>query len=303
MRGLLKRPVERALASSVVGSITRKRVSGRKRLILAYHGISPVGEEPSGERALFVSQRDFAAQLDVLMSIADVAPLGRLDELGDGRPRVAITFDDAYRGAVREGVRELILRGFSATIFVAPARLNGHTFWWDALAHGAEALEEKVRSHALRSLDGCDEKVRAWAAGANLESSHRLPSYARSATTSELRDAVSMPGITVASHGWSHANLAALPASEVASELERSREWLRSEFGAKAIPWLSYPYGLSSEETRRAAAMASYTDAVTIGGGWHARTRATAFARPRLSIPGKLSIAGFRARILGAIRP
>ena len=125
MRGFVKRPIERAFSSSAVAWMTQRRVRG-KRLILAYHGIIPDGERPAGERALFVSQRDFATQLDALVTDADVAPLDRLDEPGDGRPRVSITFDDAYAGAVTAGVSELAKRGLPATIFVVPARLDGH---------------------------------------------------------------------------------------------------------------------------------------------------------------------------------
>src|SRR5450759_1359036 len=98
MKRFLKRRAERVLSSNAVARVTRYRVGG-KRLILAYHGIVPEGEAPAGERALFIRQRDFAAHLDVLAEFADVAPLDDIDEMGDGRPRVAITFDDAYRGA------------------------------------------------------------------------------------------------------------------------------------------------------------------------------------------------------------
>jgi peptidoglycan/xylan/chitin deacetylase (PgdA/CDA1 family) len=300
VRSLLKKQVELALSSPAAGAIARHRVRG-KRLILAYHGIVPDGATPAGERALFITQREFAAQLDVLAATTDVAPLDRIDEIGDGRPRVAITFDDAYRGAVKEGVRELAIRGLPATIFVAPGRLNGHVFWWDALSHECQALEEEVRVHAVHALGGSDERVRAWAARARLASSDALPAYAKTATRAELRDAVAVPGISVGSHSWSHANLASLAAHDIAMEVERPRDWLLAEFGAKALPWLAYPYGLESEEARRAVASASYVGALRIGGGWHRAADTSPLARPRLSIPGNLSLAGFRARLLGAI--
>jgi len=298
---MLKKQMEHALASSVAGAIASHRVRG-KRLILAYHGIVPEGATPAGEQALFVSQRDFAAQLDVLAAMADVAPLERIDEAGDGRPRVAITFDDAYRGAVQEGVHELAMRALPATIFVAPGRLDGHVFWWDALSNQSRLLDEKIRFRALHSLGGSNERVRAWAARERIESSDAMPPYARTATSTELRDALTVPRITVGSHSWSHANLASLSASDVAIELERSRDWLRAEFGEKAIPWLAYPYGIESEETRRAAKNASYAGALRIGGGWYRTTEVSTFSRPRLSIPRNLSLAGFRARLIGAIR-
>jgi peptidoglycan/xylan/chitin deacetylase (PgdA/CDA1 family) len=279
--------------------MTQRRVRG-KRLILAYHGIIPEGQAPAGDRALFVAQRDFAAHLDMLAAEADVAPLDRIDESGDGRPRLAITFDDAYAGAVNEGVQELVKRSLPATIFVAPGCLNGHVFWWDALSHGSEAINERVRHFALHQLAGADEQVRAWATEAALPVSDALPAYAHAATRAELAAALAFPGITVGSHTWSHRNLAALGVTDVVSEVRRSRQWLRTEFGDRAVDWLAYPYGLDSGAVRHAVADASYAGALTIGGGWHRPTEVPPFARPRFSIGSCLSVAGLRARLNGA---
>src|SRR6266702_445621 len=103
MHRFLKEPLETAVSTPAVGWITRRRVRA-KRLILAYHGILPTGEAPAGERALFVRQSDFIEHLDMLAAVAEVVPLAQIDAPGDSRPRVAITIDDAYRGAVNVGV-------------------------------------------------------------------------------------------------------------------------------------------------------------------------------------------------------
>ena len=300
MRSLLKRQFELALSSSLVGAVTRQRVRG-KRLILAYHGIIPEGAVPAGERTLFMAQRDFAAHLDMLAEIADVAPLARIDEEGDGRPRVAITLDDAYRGAVCEGVGELVKRSMPATIFVSPARLGGHVFWWDALSLASGTLDNGLRSYALNTLAGADERVRAWAASAALPGSDDLPEYARTATRAELRIAVRNPGITLGSHTWSHRNLARLDITEIVAEVSRSRASLKSEFGASVIDWLAYPYGLDSVAAQQAAADASYVGALRISGGWHNAAQTPAFARPRLNVPAGLSTARLKTHLVGAM--
>lgn len=287
------------MSSRAVRWMMQRRVRG-KRLILAYHGIIPEGQAPAGDPALFVTQRDFARHLDMLAAEADVAPLDRIDEPGDGRPRVAITFDDAYSGAVNEGVAELTKRNLPATIFVAPGRIDGHVFWWDALSRDNEALDETLRHHALHGLAGTDERVRAWAASATLPVSGVLPPYARAATRAELAAALAYPGITVGSHTWSHRNLAALGAGDVFAELRDSREWLRAQFGEKAVDWLAYPYGLDSIEAHRCVAKASYVGALRIGGGWHRPTDVSPFARPRFSVGSRLSVAGLRVRLNGA---
>ena len=301
MHSRLKQPLERALGSSGVTWITRRRLRG-KRLILAYHGVVPEGARAAGERALFISQRDFAAQLDMLCEVADIASLTTLDEEGDGRPRVAITIDDAYAGTVCEGVHELVSRSLPATIFVAPGRLDGHTFWWDALSHSMGKLDAKVREYALSALGGHDERVREWAVRTELPVSTDVPEYARAASTENLRAAIDRPGITIASHTWSHANLASLSGSEIMSELARSRDWVKAEFPGKAIDWLAYPYGLDSAAVHRAAAACSYTGALRIVGGWHNIPIGSSYARPRLNVSSNLSTDGLRARVLGSIR-
>jgi peptidoglycan/xylan/chitin deacetylase (PgdA/CDA1 family) len=288
------------MSSTTIGLMTRGRVRG-KRLILAYHGIIPEGQAPAGEQALFVAERDFATQLDMLATEADVAPLDRIDEPGDGRPRVAITIDDAYRGAVNVGVRELAARFLPATIFVAPARLNNHVFWWDALLYRSARLDEKLRNHALHKLGGADERIRAWAARAGIPALDELPAYAQTATHAELTAALKFPGITIGSHTWSHPNLASLEIAEIVTEVRRSREWLREEFGEKVVDWLAYPYGLESVQARVAVADASYAGALCIGGGWHRTAEVSRFARPRFNIGAGLSVAGLRARLHGAV--
>jgi peptidoglycan/xylan/chitin deacetylase (PgdA/CDA1 family) len=178
--------------------------------------------------------------------------------------------------------------------------MDGHVFWWDALSRESEALDETVRNHALHALAGADERVRAWAATTALPVSGSQPSYARAATRAELAAALTFSGITVGSHTWSHRNLAALGASDVVAEVRDSRDWLRAEFGDKALNWLAYPYGLDSTAVHRAVAEASYAGALRVSGGWHRPSAVSPFARPRFSIGSRLTVAGLRARLNGA---
>jgi peptidoglycan/xylan/chitin deacetylase (PgdA/CDA1 family) len=300
IRRALKRTIERVLASDAVTRRTQRKLRG-SRLILAYHGIVPRGFDGpvAAERALFVPQSRFAAQLDVLRDVADVAPLDRIDDAGDGRPRVAITFDDAYAGAVTAGVQELVAHGLPATMFVAPGRLDGHVFWWDALAGESGVLDPGLRRYALSELGGADERIRAWAGAARGTAS--VPAFARSATVGELDHAMQTPLLTLGSHSWSHPSLAALTPEALHDELARPRAWLAERFGQRAINWCAYPYGLSSAAVLAATAAAGYDAALDITGGWHRATEGVRFARPRLTIGAGMSVDGFRARILGAL--
>jgi peptidoglycan/xylan/chitin deacetylase (PgdA/CDA1 family) len=224
------------------------------------------------------------------------APPGR-------RPRVAITFDDAYRGAVAIGVEELAKRGVPATLFVVPSFAGNGPFWWDAVAEERGGVDLTLRAHALDQLAGKDAAVRAWAEAQGLRT-RAVPEWGLVAHQEELRAATRHSGITLASHTWSHPNLARLAPADLREELARPLAWLRERFTG-VIPWLSYPYGLVSRTVEAAAAAAGYTGGLALGGGWFDPADVNRYAVPRVNVPSGLSLNGFVLRACGlyASRP
>jgi peptidoglycan/xylan/chitin deacetylase (PgdA/CDA1 family) len=295
VRATAKRVVERV---AVGGRLTRLALRARRCevVVLGYHNIVPDGEPIVGDRSLHLPQRQFAAQLDVLAQTHDVIPLEEL--LGEGearsRPTAAITFDDGYRGAMTAGVAELARRGLPATVFIPPAYVGDGTFWWDALAIPAG---EAFREHALTACRGEEGSVRAEAARRGI-ATRELPPHAHCVTLDELRQAARH--LTVGSHTWSHANLAALDGDALGREMVRPLEWLRENV-ATTIPWLAYPYGRSSPAAEGAAARAGYAGSLLISGGWTTRPPRSAQAVPRLDVPGEVSLDGFALRIAGLV--
>ncbi len=233
--------------------------------------------------------------------MARVVPLARLlDAASDEgkRPLVAVTFDDAYRGSLTAGFDELAERGLPATVFAAPSLLGDRSLWWDQLARpGDGVLTAADRRHALEDCAGETGSVIRWA-----ESQARrpvsLPAYARTATEEELLAAASREGMTVGSHSWSHRNLARLETAETADELVRSKRWLEDRFSS-FIPWLAYPYGLSTATVEHEAKTAGYVGAVRIDGAWMQRATDTHYRLPRLNVPAGLTTDGFRLRMAG----
>ena len=305
LRRILKTPAELALARLGPASRARRRAVG-DTVILAYHDIVPDGFEPAGDRSLHLPRREFAAQLDRLVethrvvALADWCPGEQRsdDRSGDRRPRAIVTFDDAYLGAVTCGVEELVARGLPATIFVVPGRLGRCTFWWDRLADpGLGAPAPAVRARALDRLEGRDEAVAAWSRETGLPSTEP-PIHASTATEAELAHAAGQPGITLGSHTWTHANLAALGPEALDRELGAAAEWLEARF-ERYIPWVSYPYGLRSPQaTARAARW--YRGGLRIEGGF-ARADDDPFEIPRVNIPYGASLAGFELRAAGLV--
>jgi len=281
------------------GAVHLSRYLRRDRtVVLAYHNIVPHGEPVSGDRSLHLPVGKFSAQLDALLRYCEVIPLDSVFERNVcKRPRVVITFDDAYRGTVTAGVAELVQRGLPATIFVIPGCVGASSFWWDAVLPVAEQERQGFRQWALEELGGSDSEIKAWARAEGV-TPLELPAHASAATEEELRRASEHPGITFGSHTWSHPNLTALDAGSVERELSSSLQWLRQRFGS-VVPWLTYPYGLTAPVVERTAAAVGYHGAFRAIGGWLPKTNTGAFALPRLNVPAGVTPNGFTLRLAG----
>ncbi len=265
---------EASLIQSGLARLLAQTRRGRT-LILAYHNVAPDALPAAGDRSLHVAETTFAAQLDLLAERCDVVPLSSVlaDPPAGSRPRVAITFDDAYRGALTLGGAALRARGLPATMFVPPALLGRPSFWWDAYA-GPDGLAPGFRTQALGPLRGDDDAVRAWATGQGLGAQLQSP-WLQPGTETELQAWVDS-GLTVAAHTWRHANLTCLSEAEVVEELNRPQKWLRERFGNAAEPWLTYPYGLATPAVAALARTAGYSGALLVSGGWARRPRLVA---------------------------
>jgi peptidoglycan/xylan/chitin deacetylase (PgdA/CDA1 family) len=296
-RGLVRGVAETAIVRSGLATLLRRRLRGRTA-VLAYHNIVRGGERPSGDSSLHLPQAQFATHLDLIASVARVVPLDSLFERSDRSDecRVAITFDDAYQGALTAGLEELRHRSMPATVFVAPGLLGGDT-WWDHLgAANGGVIPDDTRHYAVEDLRGDRDVVLKWFAshGGNTPRV-ALP---RIGTELELAIAAREPGVTLGVHSWSHRNLSVLSGDELDAELASSLAWLQERY-ATTIPWLTYPYGLATPTVERAAERARLRGAFLVSGGWMSKNPVPAHALPRMNIPAGLSPNGLALRLSG----
>ena len=300
MRAVIKRRLETLLVRTVGSRVSRRR--GRA-LVLAYHNVVPAGERARGELSLHLPQRAFGEQLDFIGAEFDVVPLQAITRPRPpgSRDAVAITFDDAYRGAMTAGVEELARRALPATVFVAPAFVGGRAFWWDMLASADGALDDARRARLLEDLRGDHASILSQARANSWSIDEELPPHARVATEADIAAAVARGAITLGAHSWSHPNLARIDEAKLRHELDAPMPWLRERFGSAALSWLAYPYGSSSAAVRAAAARAGYEGALAISGGWHRPGEAPAHAIPRLNVSAGLSLDGFVLRAAGVL--
>lgn len=298
LQPLLKRLGERALVG--VGFCRFARWANPDRIsVVTYHNIVPEGAPRIGDQSLHLPVDAFSAQMQELARTHEIVPLDSLwaDPGRRGRPRAAVTFDDAYSGALGLGIGELARMGLPGTVFVAPGILGRRQLWWDRLGADPELLARE-RGRALHELDGDARLVlEQWEPDATEE----LPEYARTGTLPEVLEAAERPGVSLGAHGWSHRNLGALPETEARSELRRSLHWLEEHVSEAMIPWVSYPYGLATPEVQRLAEEVGFDGGfLSGGGGFHRSAGATRrFALPRVNVPRGLSMDGFRIRATG----
>ena len=104
-----------------------------KGVILSYHRIASRAPDPWGLR---VTEAVFAEQMAALRTIAEPVTLQKLatgHRSCDGRPVVAVTFDDGYNDNLSRALPHLLMQNVPATVFVSTAYTGRRHFWWDVM--------------------------------------------------------------------------------------------------------------------------------------------------------------------------
>ena len=296
LRSLLRRGAEGVLGGRIADArVGRRRVSDT--LVLAFHNVVPDGAPAAGDRSLHLALSTFRELMERLARICTPISLSALADgtAPTGRPRFAVTFDDAYRGALTLALPELVRLHIPATIFVPTACIGDHDFWWDALAHPKHGLDDAFRHHALETLAGDDAAIRAWAESRG-QAARAMPPLWRSVTHDELRAAADLRGITLAPHTARHRALDRLAPDERREELEAPL----AGFASHALPpvrTLAYPYGRSSPAVIADTQGAGYDSAWLVSGGWMGGAFGDSrFALPRLNVGARASVRGLFLR-------
>ncbi len=304
LRSVAKRALEVGLVRS--GLTTRlARDPKRRRLILAYHNVVPDGDPLWGERSIHIRRSLFEGHIEALERIGRIVPLLELvtgsEVLSADRPLFALTFDDAYRGAVKAIRSILVPRGIPCTVFVNPGLMGHSSFWWDSLAQrfGGE-IPAQFRQRCLEEFRGEYAKIRAWMKGEGMEMDLPASGGYRPPTRQDILDLHALaPRVQLGSHTWSHPNLSRLSEAEREDELVKSREWLES-LGAEASSIVAYPYGLTDASVQVQARDGGYRVGLRVEGGHlSVEPNASHLSLPRLNVPAGLSVEGLMVRVSG----
>ena len=294
-RSLLRRTLEYAVVES--GLTARRRRKDRERIaVLSYHNVVPSEGLPEGDLSLHLPLDKFRNQLDFLREHFELIALEKIGEREPTqKPLAAVTFDDAYRGCLELALPELAERQIPATIFVCPGLLEEPGFWWDRLAGTDGAVSEHVRDDALSRLKGQQREVLSAHPSEPIRNPWLLPG-----SREDLARAIEQPGVTLASHTWSHPNLAALDEPALERELLECREWLTKEFPDHTLPdHLAFPYGLYDSRIREVAFGLGYRRLYRVEGGRAKAEQPPSAVLPRLNVPRGASLRGFDRRVSG----
>lgn len=303
------RAVESILVDSGIAArlaVSRKRT----RAVLAFHNICQPDAVHAGDTSLHMRVDAFAeliSQLKRRVAIVSLAELLRPSTPTRGM-RVAITFDDAYVGAIEHGLSVLRSLSCPSTVFVAPGLLGQSSTWWDEAAqqhHGA--MPSAQRDEWLDGpAGGSGDAIRAGRAEWTYPS---LPPDHAIADATRMVSAARTPGVTLASHTWSHINVAAVASAaandharreQLEAELRRPLEWLRAQPG-DTLNMLAYPYGRWNARAEEAARAAGYDAAFRVDGGAliDAPAADAPFALPRINVPSLMRANGVLMRLSG----
>jgi len=226
--------------------------------ILMYHNISEPPPEIRTHRALYVTPRRFAAQMQLLrhlgyrgLSMSQAMPYLRGERAG----RIAvITFDDGYRDNLDNALPELLRHGFTATCYAVSGRLGQHNAW--------DAGQLGVRKPIMVAAE-----LRRWC-GAGME---------------------------IGAHTRSHPKLTQCGAAALRDEIGGGKRALEDAIGA-SVSQFCYPYGDHDDAVVNVVRRAGFDAAVTTQRG-RARVERDLFRLPRVAICHRHLLPSFAWRV------
>jgi peptidoglycan/xylan/chitin deacetylase (PgdA/CDA1 family)/glycosyltransferase involved in cell wall biosynthesis len=241
----------------------RRRLSSGYAVVLAYHAVGDLGDDPLREYA--VAAGALADQLDDFArrgwAFVDLETLLRaLRGEAELPPRaLLVSFDDAYADLLHAGLPVLEKRGVPAVVFAVAGSVGGTNEW---RREGAAELP-------LLDAEGLREVARR--------------------------------GVEVGSHCMTHRQLPKVPTAELEEELRGSAEALEA-LGLPRPRALAYPHGEWSNEVAKAAFEAGYEVAFTVEPG-RAERAGNRFALPRIEVLASDSPTTIRVKVATARWP
>lgn len=265
--------------AAVAASALVRRTGGTTGCILAYHRVADLGFVDPSHDDWNVPPALFERQLVALKACAEIVPLTELlprcrESPVDGRPLVALTFDDGYANFHSQVLPVLKRYQVPATVFVITGLIG---------SDGPPPFDAWSVKHS-RQLD-----PEAW----------------RPMNWAELKECAASGLVTIGGHSHEHRKATELSPGALGEEARRSRQILLSELDD--IRCYAYPYGSSRlgyvpDNYVSAVAEAGYDVAVTYDLG-RVTAETDPLRMPRVEAHGVDGEAIIRAKAFGSLAP
>jgi peptidoglycan/xylan/chitin deacetylase (PgdA/CDA1 family) len=269
-------------------------VSGAARLhrrsqavVFCYHNVIPDAlANQVGDPAIHLPVSSFAEQLDWITRSFTVIPIGelatRLRQGASVSGLAALTFDDGYYGVMHHAIPLMRGAGVSFALFpVVEAASQRRPFWWDLFPD----LTSEQRDRFLSELKGDFKAIEPFS-----EASRDLPTDAIGADWATLRR-VAGADCTIGVHTVTHRNLSMLTESEIAWELNESRERIAAELGVTPTV-VAYPYGFRDPKVLKVTEAQGFEAGCTLSFNLIRQGNST-FDIPRINIPAGIPMPNF----------
>lgn len=311
MRNGIKLLGSHALNKTGLVALLRHATASRGGLVLALHRVLPVEERASCyDPHLALSEPAFVSLLRLLRQDYNVVPLHDLLEEPhgiEGRPKVAIAFDDGWEDNYRVAFPHLLAYQFPATIFVC-TDLIGTTgmlpeerfarLWNECAfrAKTAEFIADLAHWGIKPKCNTSQSKLRAWSEEIkrsplstrlllldHFEQRYPVSRVARRFMGwDDLKIMMKTGLIEIGSHTSRHASLTSEADRDVRYELEMSRRTLADRIGSTPSLF-AYPNGMYNSRVAGLVHSAGFTAAVSSDFGPVTRS-SNRFAIPRIPV-------------------
>lgn len=294
--------------------VLRRAAAYRSGVVLALHRILPIDERDFvDDTRLVLSETAFVSLLKFLRQDYQVVALEDLlhNSRGtDGRPKVAITFDDGWEDTYRVAFPHLLAHGIPATLFVCTALLGTtealpeETFTriWNHCAQASQLTNLVIDLKywgmgsfkaggiaGSRQLYWSQELKRMPMSARLLLLDHMMERYQvpapagrRFMTWEQIRIMLRTGLIGLGSHTSRHATLPSETDHDIRQELEGSRAAIRENTGANAT-LLAYPNGMHNRRVLDVVRSAGFHAAMTNRPGL-ITPHSNRFATPRVVV-------------------
>lgn len=311
-----------ALTPPVYRRLHNRALRGDPLTILCYHTLGADDHDMDAWTVLRL--RDFRAQIAALRKDYDIVGLDQaLDEPGNGRPRVVLTFDDGDIGLYTLLLPLLRDEALPVTIYVATGQIaDTAPYWFDRIMNALQGPGQMqiILTGLGEWTIGPERGVKRWLAISDLlERLKTIPPEQRDAlvesvlqqaapitapvtpvgpmSLDQLCELATLPHVTIGAHSHCHNLLDQIPLEQAAASIRQSRALLRDWTGRK-IRHFAYPNGNHNAALRAELAQQGFASATVLDNAL-TRQGADPFALSRIGIGRYDSLERIRLRLAG----